>query len=102
MSISNSFKDGVPIRLIRNEQIVVETRGDAHWNYDDVTDHYALACSFIDYLDSVRADLVKTKKRKIKHNITEDFDFVEIQYKDRTLRYAKDEVVIPTPIAVSA
>jgi hypothetical protein len=94
---------GVPIKLLKNEQIVAEVREDPDWTYDDVTDHYAVAVKFVDYIVSIREQLLATKGRRRKGTVTEDWDHLIITYKDgQTVRYHKDELIVPTPIAISA
>lgn len=97
MSHSNSLRFGVPIRLIKNGKIVVETRGDSHWASYESNDAEVID-AFLDYMVSVREDLLKNPSHKI---LTDDYDFLEIAYKDHVIRYPKAHIV-SSPILEAA
>lgn len=105
MRVFNTPKYGVPISLIKDGQIAMQTSGNMDWKYDDITDHYAVAYSFISYVCSVRDQLLVTKSRNRKlRPPTADFDQLIIHYADQIVCYDKQDFYfdIPTPIAATA
>jgi hypothetical protein len=102
MPFSDHTINTVPFKLLKDGVVVAETVGEPDLFYNDVIDHYALALQFVDYIVSIRKQLLSTPNRKRKETVREDWQLLIIQYKDQTVTYHKDELIVPTPIALSA